>query len=253
MADAIGAFYDQLAEEYDQLFADWDQTVRHQGQVIEHLLADHPGPVLDRAAGMGTQAIGLALQGRQVRARDLSAGLLDRGRREAARFGVAVDFRPGDLRVAEPDDAGQFAAVIILDNALPHLATQEELVAALAASRAALAPGGRLVTSTRDYDALAAARPALDPPRVLGKAPARRLVTQLWTWADDGSRYQLEVLILREQPDGEWRGRPRVGTYRALRRAELLEAAAAAGLRHGRWLTPEESGYFQPVFVADRD
>ncbi len=39
---------------------------------------------------------------------------------------------------------------------------------------------------------------------------------------------------------------------RALRRDELLGAAARAGLVAARWLEPAESGFYQPLLVAAR-
>jgi glycine/sarcosine N-methyltransferase len=252
MSDDVRLFYDELAADYDAIFADWDASVRRQGKVLAALLSDVEGPILDVTSGMGTQAIGLALAGRQVIARDLSPALIERGRREAVRLGAVVDFAVGDMRIAHADDAERFGAVIAMDNALPHLLTDQELRAALAACRAALRPDGRFIASLRDYDSLARTQPPLDEPQLLGTAPARRLVTQIWTWAADGRSYALEHLILRESPSGEWSGRARRGRYRALLRAELEVAARAAGLVDGRWLTPEQSGFYQPVFIAGR-
>lgn len=252
MSDDVCLFYDELAADYDAIFADWDASVRRQGQVLAALLGDVEGPILDVAAGMGTQALGLGLAGRQVVARDLSPALVERGRHEAVRLGAVVGFEVADMRIARADDAGRFGAVIAMDNALPHLLTDQDLGATLAACRAALRPGGRFVASVRDYDTLVRTRPPFDEPRLLGPAPARRLVTQLWTWAADGRSYVLEHLILRESPSGEWSGRARRGRYRALLRVELGAAARAVGLVAGRWLTPEQSGFYQPVFIAGR-
>ncbi|HJZ85931.1 MAG TPA: class I SAM-dependent methyltransferase [Polyangia bacterium] len=248
MSDAQ-RFYDDLAPEYEAIFVDWDKGMRWQGELIAGLLGPAPDPVLDVAAGMGTQALGLALRGLKVRARDLSPALVERGRRQAERLGVAVAFEVADMRVAQAADAGRYGTVIGFDNALVHLLTDRELGAALGAARQALRPGGRFLTSLRDYDALVTDRPALDPPRLLGSAPARRLVLQVWTWAPDGKSYQLDHIVLREAPGG-WQGHTRRTTCRALLRAELEQAARAAGFTSLEWIPPERSGYYQPIFVA---
>lgn len=244
-------FYDDLAEEYHEIFADWDASVRRQGGILEKLLGDlGGGTVLDVSAGMGTQAIGLALRGYTVKARDLSPGLVARGRREAARLGAKVDFEVADMREPRASDAGRFAAVIAFDNALPHL-DEAGLRSALRNARAALRPGGRFLASIRDYDTLSAERPSLDPPRLIGTLPDRRMVLQVWHWAPDGRSYTLDHLLLREEGGG-WRCHSRRMTYRALLRAELEAAATAEGLVDIQWLMPEQTGFYQPVFSARR-
>ena len=168
-------FYDDLADDYDAIFADWEASVQRQAQIIASLIAE--APILDVSAGLGTQAIGLALLGRSVLARDLSPALVNRGRREAARMGAALlGYEVADMRQCKHEDHGLFGSVIAFDNSLPHLLDDNDLTAALAAAFAALRPGGRYLASIRDYDTLAVERPAMDPPRLLGEEPTRRLV-----------------------------------------------------------------------------
>jgi len=153
------------------------------------------------------------------------------------------------MRDARPEDAGRFGAVICLDNALPHLLGADDVRAALRAARLALVPGGLLALSVRDYDALLAVRPGLESVRLLGEAPERRVVLQVWTWRPDAPVYDLDLVILRETPAG-WTPSTRRGTYRAWRRAELEPLVRAAGFAAPRWLEPAESGFYQPILVA---
>lgn len=242
-------FYDQLAPDYDAIFADWDAAVRRQGRLIAGLIADIEGPVLDISCGMGTQAIGLALEGREVVGRDLSAALIERANAEAARLGADVRFEEGDMRVERSDDTERFGVVISFDNALPHLSEDADLLSALRAARAALRDGGRFLASIRDYDALLESRPVMDPPRVLGRRPNRRIVMQLWEWSSDDEHYELEHMLLREH-DGDWTTTTRHATYRVLRRDILAELAREAGFHSVRWILPEDSAFYQPVMVA---
>ncbi|HVS12519.1 MAG TPA: class I SAM-dependent methyltransferase [Thermoanaerobaculia bacterium] len=252
------AFYDDLAEDYERIYADWDASVRGQGALIERWLregddaarADAPLRVLDVACGMGTQAIGLALRGHAVIARDLSPKLVERAREAAARLGASLDLGTADMR--EPAPGTGFDAVIALDNALPHLDTDDDLQRALRAARDALRPGGRYLASIRDYDRLADERPTLEPPRVLGEGASRRIVLQHWEWDADGAGYDLDLLIVARDETGAWSLRARRGRYRALRRAALEGAAERAGLVEPRWIEPEESGFYQPLFGAHR-
>jgi hypothetical protein len=72
---------------------------------------------------------------------------------------------------------------------------------------------------------------------------------QVWTWHEDGERYDYDHLMLVQQGAG-WRVGHRTGTYWALTRSELSALAGDAGLTAVRWLLPEETGFFQPLLLA---
>jgi glycine/sarcosine N-methyltransferase len=250
MSDDVRRFYDELAPDYDAIYHDWDAAVQRDGALLHGLVGPGADPVLDVTAGMGTQAIGLALRGHRVVARDLSPALVARGLAEAARLGATVDFAVGDACVARPDDAGRFGAVVAFGNSLPHL-DDAPLAAALRAAWLALRPGGQFAASIRDYDAAAASRTALDPARIMGTAPHRRLALQVWTWDDDGRACDVDLFVGREQPGG-WQTTVYRTRYRALLRADLEGAAAAAGFVHAQWLMPADSGHAFLIFRARR-
>ena len=243
-------FYDDLADDYDAVFEDWDASVRRQGALLETMLGEASDPILDVAAGMGTQAIGLALLGHSVVARDLSPRLIERGRNEASRLNARLELDVGDMRELRPGDTGRFGTVLAFDNAFAHL-DASGMADALAGARRALKDDGKLLVSIRDYDTLAVERPTFDEPRMLGTAPHRRLIVQLWTWADDGRSYQMDHIILRE--DGaSWRATGRRTKCNAVLRNALSAAAREAGFRKGTWLMPDETGFYQPMFSAIR-
>ena len=250
MAADARDFYDDLASDYDAVFEDWDASVRRQGALLETMLGEASDPILDVAAGMGTQAIGLALRGHSVVARDLSPRLIERGRQEAARLSARLEFDVGDMRKLHPGDTGRFGTVLAFDNAFAHL-DETGLAQALAGARGALRHDGKLLVSIRDYDALTIERPTFDAPRMLGTSPHRRLIVQLWTWADDCRSYQMDHIILRE--DGAtWRATGRQTRCNVVLRSALSAAAHEAGLREGRWSMPDETGFYQPSFSAVR-
>lgn len=96
-------FYDELAENYHLIGQNWDGMVRNQGRildsVIKKLRSSTPQTILDCSCGIGTQAIGLALQGHSVTASDLSSKAVDRARAEAMRMGAIIqDFWVTDFR-----------------------------------------------------------------------------------------------------------------------------------------------------------
>ncbi len=79
MAAPVTEFYDSLSPEYRHNMGwDWVAVMREEGATLDRFLQNQlgrPGPytLLDCSCGIGTQAIGLALQGHQVHATDLSS------------------------------------------------------------------------------------------------------------------------------------------------------------------------------------
>ena len=74
MSDSVTRFYDALSPFYhDNMGWDWDAVMREEGAILGRLVAQRrarggPCDLLDCACGIGTQAIGLALQGHRVHA-----------------------------------------------------------------------------------------------------------------------------------------------------------------------------------------
>jgi glycine/sarcosine N-methyltransferase len=251
--ESVSGFYDQLAGDYHLIFADWRAAVDRQGEQLDRLIRARLGPppltVLDCTCGIGTQAIGLARRGYHVHATDLSPAAVDRARREATAFGVAVTWGVADVRRLDRQVAGAFDVVLSCDNSLPHLLTDEDLGLAARAMRSKLRPGGLLVVSIRDYDQLVEERPRATTPGLLDGPDGRRVYFQLWEWNSDGTRYRLHLFILKETA-GQWQTTHAATEYRALRRDELSAALRDAGFTDPRWHPPAESGYYQPIVTA---
>ena len=78
--DITQTFYDNLASQYDKLFLDWQATIQEQAVILDRLFIDNgfdkSTHILDCACGIGTQAIGLAMQGYNMTASDISDGEL---------------------------------------------------------------------------------------------------------------------------------------------------------------------------------
>jgi SAM-dependent methyltransferase len=247
------SFYEQLAEAYHLLFEDWRVQVVDQGRILDRLLrrivGDTSLSILDCACGIGTQAIGLALQGHVVTGTDLSPAAVRRARREAAGFGVEIPFEVASFTALDDRISGSYDVVLACDNALPHLIEDEAYRRAAGGMFAKTRPGGALLVSTRDYDRLQAEQPSFTPPRLLEGSAGRRIVMQVWSWHESGTTYDFDLLILQRQPEG-WMTSTYTGCYRALRRRELEGFLRGAGYSGLRWYDPEESGYYQPILFA---
>lgn len=218
-----------------------------------------PLRILDCAAGIGTQLLGLAALGHACVGTDLSTAALRRARNEAAEQGLTSEGGPvaglaaADMRRLPFADAA-FDAVVCADNSLPHLLTAADVRTALAEMRRVVVPAGLVLVSTRDYDELRRTRPEATPVTVVRRDGELSAAFQLWTWHDDGERYDFDLVVHRrpEGSAGPCRTSHRMATYWALARHELAALAIQAGFVGARWLLPEQTGFFQPLLIARR-
>lgn len=249
-------FYDGLAADYHALFDDWWAAAQWHGGVVAALLEARgvvpPALVLDCTCGIGTQALPLSEIGYRVTGTDVSARAVARARSEAGARQLPIRLEVADVRVVDQVlHQGQFDAVISCDNALPHLLTDADLSLALRSIRRSLRDGGVFLASIRDYEALEAARPPGTPISVHGPPGRRHGSGQAWTWSPDGTYVNITLFLLREEDPGPgWAVSAHSTTYRALHRADLTSALNASGFPSVEWLSPTESGYYQPVVVA---
>jgi glycine/sarcosine N-methyltransferase len=248
-ADGPAAFYDSLAATYDRLYPDWELASREQGDALQRLLAAavRPGPldVLDAAVGIGTQLLGLARHGHRLTGTDLSPAAVDRASSECAARGVVADLRVADMRrLPFPDD--RFDALICADNAVAHLLTHADLVAALREFGRVVRPGGVLVISIRDYEQARADR----LPGTMPQVSEDGIAFQVWQWHEDGSRYDLRHFQLMADGDGGWEVTCRRSTLWAMTRQELSAGVDDVGMSQASWLLPEQTGFFQPLLLA---
>lgn len=255
MSESVTGFYDALSPFYhDNMGWDWDAAMREEGAILGRFIAhgtgrSEPCTLLDCACGIGTQAIGLALQGHRVHATDLSAVSVDCARREASRIGADMTFGVADFRDLRACVADTFDVVVACDNSIAHCLSDEDLAAAVASMKSRLVPGGMLLLSVRDYAALVEARPRFNNQHVQDRPDGRRVVFQLWDWADDGHSYVMHQYLIRQDGNGTHTHHFET-KLRALLCDELIAALRQAGYADVRWHLPEESGYYQPIVTA---
>lgn len=247
-------FYDQLAPDYHLIFSDWHQAMAWEAECLDNLIQTQvsrslPLTLLDCACGIGTQAIGLAQRGYQVHGTDLSPVSVERTRQEAAALDVELTFGIADFRKLDVQVEGRFDVVLACDNALPHLLEDAELRLAAQNMLQKLNPGGLLLVSIRDYDRLILDKPHSTPVRVFDTGDDRRIVFQVWDWAEDEPIYTVNHFIVRPKGD-QWVTTHQVTQYRALQREELSAILGNSGFSEIRWHMPDESGFYQPIVTA---
>lgn len=248
-------FYDDLAEYYDLIYVDWEASMRRHGSAIDSMLRRHrpegPEPplrLLDVAAGIGTQALPLAALGYDVTARDLSAGAIERLRREAAKRQLTIDAAVADMRVVADSVTGPFDAVIAFDNSVPHLLDDAAVAVALRGFLGLLKPGGVLLLSVRDYDAVNRASTSIHPYGERERAGRKFRLGQEWHW-NDPSHYRT-TLVIEERVGDRWDERVRTDAlYYAISLRRILELMWSAGFAD---CAVSNVVFFQPVLEGRR-
>jgi SAM-dependent methyltransferase len=129
--------YDAIAELYDP----WSVSVVEDVAFYLDEARRTGGPVVDLGVGTGRIAIPIAADGIPVVGVDSSQGMLDVCARRAARAGVELDLRVGDLR--RPPVEERVPLVICPFRSYLHLQNDDERRDALRAARDLLLPGGR--------------------------------------------------------------------------------------------------------------
>ena len=119
----------------------------------------------------------------------------------------------------------------------------------MASIKTRLNPGGLLLLSIRDYDALVVDKPRFNSEHVQDKPDGRRIAFQVWDWASDGCSYRNRQFLIKET-DGHYEIKHFETELRALLRDEVMTAVRGAGYEDARWHVPEASGYYQPIVTA---
>ena len=179
---------------------------------------------LDLGAGNGFQALPLASAGYAVTALDLSEVLLAELGRDATAAGLNIRTIPGDLRKfarSAPTPAPEI--VVCMGDTLPHLPALADVAGVLGDAAAAVAPGGHLLLSFRDYSV---ARRGAD--RFI---PVRSEPDRIFTcFLDYGPEKLLVHDLVHTRANGEWH--LAVSAYEKLRLSPVFvrEQLVRAGL-----------------------
>jgi SAM-dependent methyltransferase len=134
--------YDEFAWFYDRYWA--SDALRWELSVLERLVLERLPPgasVLDVCCGSGHLVNTLAERGFSVTGVDLSAAMVELGRRNAP----LATFHVADVRDLRPDIIGTFAAAVSMYDSLNHLLSVEDLRAALTTISGCLDEDGWLV------------------------------------------------------------------------------------------------------------
>lgn len=245
-------FYDSLAMDYHLVYQNWDKSMTRQAKVIDQLIKKQglkeSTTLLDCTCGIGTQSIGLSQLGYEVYGTDLSPAAIERAQQEAAVRKLSIVFEAVDVKELAQKIKGQFDVVISFDNSLPHLQEREELLLAAISIRAKMKAKGFFIGSIRDYDRLLEEKPTSTLPVKRQQAGMTTITFQLWDWGEDHS-YVVHHFTVKGQDD-KFETQVRKAEYRAYSRSEISGIFQEAGFQKIDWLMPEQTGFYQPIFIG---
>lgn len=138
--DYMFAYGDDLTEE---------RTEAEVEGLVRSLQLTSPMKILDLACGFGRHANRLALLGHQVTGIDIMPGFLKIAREEAAKLGVQVDYRQGDMGRIEFQE--EFDCILLMFTSFGYFEDEENEQVIRRMARA-LKRGGRLAFDTMNRD-----------------------------------------------------------------------------------------------------
>lgn len=215
-------FYDRLAAVYD-VMNDWPARLAFELPWLDSTLAAHgTRRVLDVACGTGQHVIALAQRGYAAGGADASPAMITAARGSAAAAGIEAAFVVSDLLELDARIDEVFDAVLCLGNSLPHLLTQDQLVAALRQMRGRLVDGGLLVLHDLNYDLRMQTRPRF----FAASGNAQTLVWRLADYDDGGITFHTALF---QWNGSAWTVEVNSTRQRPLLAADLREALRQAG------------------------
>jgi SAM-dependent methyltransferase len=248
---AVGSFYDELAPFHHLVYPDWEASIERQAAALDSIIRERWGErklaILDVACGIGTQALGLAQFGHTVTGLDLSGPAIERAKKEADQRSLMIEFATADMRELPAAYHGRFDLVIACDNAVPHLLTDADILAAFQQMFACARSGGGCLITVRDYDREERSGVQVKPYGIRVENGIRYLVFQVWEF--HGQIYDLAMYFVEDQGGPSCSGRVLRSQYYAIGTERLLELMAQAGFRDVQKL---DDRFYQPVLLGKK-
>ena len=238
--------YDAFSEDYDR-FVNWEGRLNVEMQFIgDQLSSVGARSVLDAACGTGMHALALADSGFSVTGADISAGMIDQARANAASREQDVRFVVAGFGELAERVGGQFDALICLGNSLPHLLTAGDLVGALTDFARVLRPGGLLLIQNRNFDMVLEQRERWMSPQAYQESGQEWIFVRFYDFDADGL-LTFNVMTLRRRDDGAWQQRATATRLWPMRRDELATALEAGSFEDIRCLGDTTGAPFDPI------
>jgi SAM-dependent methyltransferase len=243
------AGYGALSEAYEWLIRDDLVPPAGAAARFDGLVTSLPpnARVLDCACGTGQLAVGLAGLGLDVVATDASVGMVRRTEELAAVHGVSLQARQVSWEeLSDHLDAASFDVVFCVGNSLGHAEGAAGRQAALAAMSRLLRPGGRLVLTSRKWEAVRARGSRMDVRDRLVRRNGRDAVVIYYTQIaqDWEQEHHWEIAVAQVEPDGSVRTCSERLSFWPFRYEELVAQLQNVGLKVETIRSePDDAGY----------
>ncbi len=208
--------YDTFSEEYDH-FVNWPGRLAFELPFLEEQInstVDRPvgsTRILDTATSTGMHAIALAQKGYIASGVDISEGMINIAKKNAAAAGVDVYFTTAAFgEVAnriKPVPSGKglpFDVVLCLGNSLPHVENETRLQEALSDFQFCLRQGGLLILQNRNFDSVLTGKERWMEPQSYSDAHGEKIYLRFYDFLPDG-HIQFNILTLKRSPEGQWK------------------------------------------------
>jgi SAM-dependent methyltransferase len=243
------AGYGALSEAYEWLIRDDLLTPAGAAARFDGLVTSLPptARVLDCACGTGQLAVGLAGLGLDVVATDASLGMVRRTEELAAEHDVSLQAHQVSWEeLSDHLDAASFDAVFCVGNSLGHAEGAAGRQAALAAMARLLRPGGRLVLTSRKWEAVRARGSRMDVRDRLVRRNGRDAVVIYYTQIahDWEQEHHWEIAVAQVETDGSVRTCSERLSFWPFRYEELVAQLQSVGLTvETTTFEPDDAGY----------
>jgi SAM-dependent methyltransferase len=250
---SVETFYDRMAPFYHLIFPDWEGSIERHASMLDAVIRQRWGSapasdasILDVACGIGTQALGLARLGYRVTASDLSPGAIRRAQVEAGRRGLSIAFSVADMREAYTHHGRPYDLVIACDNAVPHLLSDEDILAAFRQFYRCTRAGGGCLISVRDYERMER-RDQVQLYGIREEGGVRTLIFQARRF--DGAIYDLDMYFVEDAGGAECTAHVMRTRYYAVPTSVLVELMQRAGYVDVQRL---DGVFVQPLLVGTK-
>lgn len=236
--------YNSFSEEYDR-FVNWksrlDFEIPFLLEEIRKVQSGEPSTVqiLDSATGTGMHAIALAQKGYSCWGVDLSAGMIEKARKNAAQSGVDCHFETagfGELHstimmkgVNGTSFPAQFDVILCLGNSLPHINGPEELNSTLHDFADCLKPDGLLLIQNRNFDAVMASRERWMEPQSFIDSEGEWLYLRMYDFLPEGLIQFNIITLSRAHRTENWSQRVTENILFPILKNDLLSSLEATG------------------------
>ncbi len=250
---AIATLYDDIAAIYADYYEDYNEAIRKQGadlaKVIQTQGIYNNAKILDCSCGIGTQAIGLALEGFNVSGCDISPGSIKKAEENAKSKFVDIPFKTVDMRFLSKIYNERFSVVLSCGNSIAHLLTDEDLKFFFESVKKTIEPGGIFLVALTDHEKNIREEGVFYDPHVKEADDFRTVNFQLWKWIVKGLVYICDDYTVLDYGKNQ-KIKKVSATFRIWHKKVLFSKAEEYGFSNCQWLLPQETGHHNPIFIA---